>query len=78
MNRFDYIAYDDLAKEKQAYIKKKFQDIEDVLSGFPKGRPISLALTALEESYMWIGKAIRDEQIARDAEAELEEGRSNS
>lgn len=25
----------------------------------------SLAITKLEECYMWIGKAIRDEQIAR-------------
>lgn len=32
-------------------------------------------LNHLEEVYMWVGKAIRDEQISRDGKAELQEER---
>lgn len=31
----------------------------------------------LEEAYMWVGKAIRDDQIKRNGAAELQEGRNN-
>ncbi len=35
-------------------------------------------LTSVEESYMWIGKAIRDEQIERNGSAPLQEARGDS
>lgn len=41
-------------------------------------RAKALALTKLEEVYMWIGKAIRDDQIERNGSAELQEERNNS
>ena len=41
-------------------------------------RTVALALTKLEECYMWIGKAIRDDQIERNGSAELQEERTNS
>jgi hypothetical protein len=78
MSRFDYIAYDDEAKELQSEFKALFAKVEFQIDAFPPGRAKALALTALEESYMWVGKAIRDGQIARNGDAELEEGRSNS
>lgn len=79
MSRFDYIAYDDEAKELQAEFKSLFQKVESQTEAFPDGRSKALALTALEESYMWIGKAIRDGQIARRiGSVKLEECRSNS
>ena len=63
--RFDYIRYD----EKSAKAQKSAKNICSMLEGFidalPKGRASSLALTKLEEVYMWIGKAIRDDQIER-------------
>jgi hypothetical protein len=34
--------------------------------------------TLMEESYMWIGKALRDEQLTRDGAAELQEARTDS
>lgn len=37
-----------------------------------------VVMTAMEEGYMWIGKAIRDEQFARTGNAPLQEERSDS
>lgn len=39
-------------------------------------RSKALALTALEEFYMWVGKAIRDDQILRNGSAPLQEDRA--
>lgn len=80
-NRFDYVKYDDAALKLQAQFKLKFMEIEGLIeTGLPTaGRYRSLALTALEEAYAWVGKAVRDEQIVRDAKsATLQEGRSKS
>jgi hypothetical protein len=41
-------------------------------------RYCALANTKLEEVFMYIGKAIRDDQIARNGSAELQEERINS
>ena len=75
---YDYVKYDDNANEMQALFKAKFIELEkalDNLSG--AGRATALAKTKLEEAYMWIGKAIRDNQIARNAGAQLMEERKN-
>lgn len=77
MSRFDYVAYDGIAGDQQSVAKAAVTRVESMIDAFPNGRAKSLALTALEESYMWIGKAIRDEQIARNGSAPLQEGRSN-
>lgn len=77
-NRFDYVAYDDVAMEKQALFKRAFVALEvDGEKELPDGRAKALFMTKLEEAYMWAGKAIRDDQIAR-GEARLQEERSNS
>ena len=78
MSRFDYVAYDELSKELQAKAKDMFTLLADAIQELGPNRPTSLALTALEEAYMWVGKAIRDNQIERNGEANLEEERSNS
>lgn len=36
-----------------------------------------MAITKLEEFYMWVGKAIRDEQLLRNGSAELQEERKD-
>jgi hypothetical protein len=68
--RFDYVKYDEKAAEAQALLKSAFllveKDIDTLLS---PGRAQALALTALEEAYMWVGKAIRDDQIARGSDS---------
>jgi hypothetical protein len=78
-NRFDYVAYDNEAKNQQAYFKEIFVNLcEKTVETLQQGRSLDLAVTALEEAYMWIGKAIRDDQIIRNGATELEEDRSNS
>lgn len=73
-NRFDYIKYDNETLEKQKEFKEKFQELEKMIDQLKNGRSKSLIYTSLEESYMWVGKALRDQQITKD----LQEERSNS
>lgn len=67
MSRFDFIKYDEKAAGLSDKYKKLFQELEHTLSldlG-PGQRSFATALTKLEECYMWVGKAIRDQQISR-------------
>lgn len=77
--RFSYVAYDKAAQEKQQAFKKAFEELEALADSTLKtSRPKSLFMTSLEEAYMWTGKAIRDEQIERDAANTKEQpGRGN-
>jgi hypothetical protein len=78
-SRFDYVAYDSHASELQAAFKGNLQSIEGFIEVSLKSpRAKALAITKLEECYMWIGKAIRDDQLARNGSAPLQESRSNS
>ena len=79
MSRFDYIKYDIDSIASQELFKRLCIQLENGIEAvLVPSRPKSLAITALEECYMWVGKAIRDEQIARDGSAELQEERSKS
>lgn len=79
MSRFDYVQYDEKAQNLQSMAKNHVTVIELLLTGnLPNSREKSLALTKLEEAYMWIGKAIRDDQITRNGSAEPQEQRNNS
>lgn len=65
MSRFDYVRYDTLSAEKQSAFKTAFAELaEDVERLLPNGRAKACVFTKLEEAYMWVGKAIRDEQLA--------------
>lgn len=78
MSRFDYVRYDETAMSIQESFKRRVIDLEDginILLVSPRAK--ALALTKLEEVYMWIGKAIRDDQISRNGSAELQEERNN-
>lgn len=76
--RFDYVRYDDESKKDQEYFKKICESLEFDISGMLRSpRAKALALTKLEEVYMWIGKAIRDDQIARGGSAEHIAERTN-
>lgn len=79
-NRFDYVAYDMEAHQKSLDFKQRFMDlaamVEQTLDAAVAGRYRALALTSLEEAFMWCGKAIRDEQVAK-RKAELQEARGN-
>lgn len=76
-SKFDYVKYDDQAAGQQAFYKEKFMELDSVVESLNPGRAKSLAITKLEEAYMWVGKALRDEQIARGNPVELQEERKN-
>ena len=78
MSRFDYVKYDEKAVNQQNDFKNYFQGLEGHVSELESPRAKALVLTKLEEAYMWIGKAIRDDQIERNGSAELQEERTNS
>jgi len=67
MSRFDYVTFDEKSKDLQALFKKKFENLVGEIQTelFGSGRPRNHALDKLEESYMWVGKAIKDIQANR-------------
>ena len=72
--RFDYVKYDEQAQKTQDMFKHSVIGLEkDIVGSLADSRAQSLALTKLEEVYMWIGKAIRDDQIKRNGLAPLQE-----
>lgn len=76
--RFSYVKYDQASIVKQEEFKKMFEAIEEYANkSLIESRPKSLLMTALEEAYMWTGKAIRDEQIAINSLAEHVSERTN-
>ena len=77
MSRFNYIRYDDQSLAIQQHAKIQAGFLEDTINKLVSDRAKELALNHLEECYMWIGKAIRDDQIARRAEVVLQEERCN-
>ena len=79
MKRFDYVKYDEKANADQANLKDMFMKLEEVVtSQLNQPRAKALVLTKLEEAYMWVGKAIRDDQINRTNGADLQEERCKS
>ena len=70
--RFAHVQYDNLGVEQQATMKGMYEELEKRLNMFfpdapnaAYGRAKALCLTALEESFMWAGKSVRDAQVAR-------------
>lgn len=79
MSRFDHVSFDAQAQKKREDLKEAFSKVEHAAeTHLPNGRYKALLLTALEEAYAWAGKAIRDDQIARNGSAPLQEARTNS
>ena len=70
MSRFNYVKYDQESVQKQEEAKKICENLETLIESLGVGRPQALALTALEETYMWIGKAVRDNQVKRGSQVE--------
>ncbi len=63
--RLSYVKYDEQATKQQNELRVAFEAVEALVDGLANGRAKSLVLTKLEEAYMWTGKSIRDDQIAR-------------
>ena len=75
---FSYVQYDQESKTKQETLKLLFEAVEKyALEKLVPGRAKSLVMTKLEEAYMWTGKAIRDDQIARNSMTEHVAERTN-
>ncbi len=67
--RLDYVKWDEISETKQQIAKKMFQQLESFIdAGFGSSREKSLAITKLEESWMWIGKSIKVDQEKRNEE----------
>jgi hypothetical protein len=76
--RFSYVKYDQISTELQQGFKDMFAGIEQYANDqLPESRAKSLLMTALEEAYMWTGKAIRDDQIARTGQIDEQPERNN-
>lgn len=66
MSRFDYVKFDEKSVKDITSIKSMFEILElNIVSTLEPGRARALALTSLEEAYMWVGKAVRDTQVER-------------
>lgn len=79
MSRFDYVVYDQTAIDDQNAFKSFATALETSIKlRITCERSKALALTKLEEVYMWCGKGIRNDQIARNGSAPLQEQRTNS
>lgn len=77
-NRFDYVKYDDESCEIQAEFKDLFIKIENYAEKkLGHSRWKSELMTQLEYAYACTGKAIRDQQIKRNADTVLHENRNN-
>ncbi len=64
MSRFDFVKYDAQSQVNQDVLKQQFEKLEEqVCMRLHSPRAKALVLTKLEEAYMWVGKAIRDDQI---------------
>ena len=75
-SRFEYTKFDEESIDMQNNCKIVCQELEKLIGYIgigtgvvsPKSaRAKALALTKLEETYMWIGKAIRDDQTERES-----------
>lgn len=65
--RFNYVDYDAQSKGLNEVMKSAVESLAMRIENMPVSRERQLALTALEECFMWVGKAIRDAQIQRQA-----------
>lgn len=65
-SNLDYIKYDNKSLELQALLKRLIVEVEyNIQKNLSSSREKSLALTRLEECWMWVGKSIKIDQIKR-------------
>ncbi len=63
--RFDYVEWDEKAQSLSDSLKSQCLCIEAMVNPMADSREKSMTITKLEETFMWIGKAIRSDLIAR-------------
>ncbi len=74
---FDYVAYDAEAQTAQLLFKTAFIGLAGLADGLKSARWKEQFRLNCEYAYMCVGKAIRDDQIARNGSAPLQESRGN-
>ena len=73
MSRFDYVKYDETSVAWSETMKNKVEELEAfALTALNRSRERSCFLTALEEAFMWFGKALKVDQEKRDEDGEEE------
>lgn len=65
--RFEYVKYDAYADTVAREIKNRVYGVELLIQSMHPSRETALALTKLEECFMWVGKAIKVDQEKREA-----------
>lgn len=63
MSRFKYIEYNEESQRLSNERKSQSEQYEKLINLLPESREKSIALTKLEECFMWVGKAIRNIQV---------------
>ncbi len=71
MSAFDYERLDDESMQIVSDMRNLCQDLAELIEASTKmGRERALALTKLEEAFMWMGKAVRNDYLARQPKPE--------
>lgn len=71
MSDFDYVKFDGDSHRIQLQFKSMFQSLKAEVDQLAPSRHKAIIYTKLEEAYMWVGKAIRDEQKDRERIREM-------
>lgn len=58
MSTFQYVQVDEKTKETMQIFRDKYETLATELKALPTSRGLSLALTKLEESAMWLNKSL--------------------
>lgn len=63
---FDYIEWNALSQKNFDDIRDATEVLEElILHRLTSSREKSLAMTNLEQTFMWVGKAVRNDQLAK-------------
>lgn len=67
MSRFDHVKFNESTQSASEEFKQRYVSIEVLLDRLPPMKGKAFALQRLEESFMWVGKALRDIQLEIEA-----------
>lgn len=70
MSRFDFIKYDNIAQARHDMLKDLIEELAECIVELTPSRESALAMTNLEQSFMWMGKAIKEDQKKRQEDTE--------
>jgi hypothetical protein len=66
MSRFSHIPYDSESQIISDHLKFLFELVEKQVDELEPCREKHMIYTKLEEAFMWVGKAIKNQQILRE------------